>query len=162
MHARTHARTDGRTCAVPEGPADAKLPRHVGRLQQGGGPRPLRADDGGDQPRLDAAPRRVEVLARDVRPAVLGCGGAWVWVCVRRDRIEVVVGDATARQARHAPSSQTRSVVTMEKAAPKPERLGWRGDEQCEPTDRLMRALGRGWIDDGTGAAHTYVPRQIP
>lgn len=67
------------TRTIPEGPADPVLPRDVGALQQRGRPRPLAADDSGDQARLDAAPRSIKVLAGDVRAAVLGCG-AWGFV----------------------------------------------------------------------------------
>ncbi len=61
------------TGAIPKGPRDPVLPGDVRALEQRGGPRPLGADHGGDEPRPDAPPRGVEVLRRDGRAAVFGC-----------------------------------------------------------------------------------------
>ena len=47
---------DGGPGGVPEGPADAVIPRDVGGLEEGGRPRPLRHDDGRGEARLDHAP----------------------------------------------------------------------------------------------------------
>lgn len=45
-------------------------PSDVAALQEGGGPGPLRTDDGSNQARFDGAPGRVKVLARLLGPAV--------------------------------------------------------------------------------------------
>ncbi len=54
---------------APEGAGDAVLPGDVGRLQQGGGPGPVRHDVDGDQAGLDGAPGAVELLAGSARAA---------------------------------------------------------------------------------------------
>jgi len=55
---------------IPKGTSDPVQPGDVAALQEGGGPGPLRADDGGNQTCLDRAPGGVEVLARLLGPAV--------------------------------------------------------------------------------------------
>ena len=53
---------DGSAGGVPQRAGDAELVRNVGALQQGGGPGPLRDDDGGGEAGADGAAGGVEVL----------------------------------------------------------------------------------------------------
>ena len=53
-----------RTVDLPEGSRDTILPGNVGGLEEGGGPSPLRDDDGSSKPRLDHATRRAEMRVR--------------------------------------------------------------------------------------------------
>jgi hypothetical protein len=53
---------------IPERPGDPVLPGDVGRLEEGGGPRPVADDHGGRQPGLDhPAGRPAPVRERDVQ-----------------------------------------------------------------------------------------------
>ena len=77
---------DGRAGRVPEGTRDSEVPRDVGRLEKGRGPRPLGNDHGRGEAGLDVAARGVEVLGGhlDVAELALQLPEEWANVSKRR------------------------------------------------------------------------------
>ena len=117
---------DGRAGRVPEGAGDAEVPRDVGRLEEGRGPRPLGDDHSRGEAGLHVAARGVEVLGGhlDVAELFLHLPAEWANVSQTQARRSA---RSWSEGARGRARTKTRRDVTTEKNRPKPRTMPLHG-----------------------------------